>query len=112
MKQTAKDRKEFAAYVRGDHPDVKSYQRYVLAQLRCARLRARLLMNEIDAIGVALASGAIDAEAALDDLAGVQALDFLIQSEPPWQRPEDLATVAADSQGVVDAQESQTPTGA
>jgi hypothetical protein len=41
-----------------------SYHSFVLAQLRVAAIRARLLVNEVDAIGVALAGHIIDAEAA------------------------------------------------
>jgi hypothetical protein len=72
-----KDREEFASLVRGD-----SYKRYVLGQLRAARARARLMINAIDDIGVALKDGAIDADQALVDLGNVGALPFMQPSEP------------------------------
>lgn len=88
-KTTKQPDREFSAYVRGDHPAQKSFGRYVLAQLRCARRRAQLLVMEIDAIGMALSSGAIDAETALEDLASAQALDFLLPEEPLYERIDD-----------------------
>jgi hypothetical protein len=39
---------------------------YLLAELRCASLRAQLWAAEIDAVGVALESGLIDPERALE----------------------------------------------
>jgi hypothetical protein len=39
---------------------------YLLAELRCAAVRARLWVNEIDAIGAALRAGWIDPEDAID----------------------------------------------
>ena len=38
---------------------------YLLAELRCAALRARLVACEIDAIGIALRGGLIDPETAV-----------------------------------------------
>ena len=111
MKQTAKDRKEFAAYVRGDHPDVESFRRYVLAELRCAVQRARYVTKKIEAIGTALNTRVIGPELALAWMNENHLEDFVIPSEPPWQRLEELATVAVDRGGAVDAKESQTPTG-
>jgi len=81
-----KDSREFAAYVRGDHPHQVSYKRYVLGQLRAARSRARLAMVEIDSIGVALKSGAIDPDQALADLAAIGSLPFMQPSEPPFEQ--------------------------
>jgi hypothetical protein len=39
---------------------------YVLAELRCASLRARLLQADIDAVGIALKGNLITAEQAID----------------------------------------------
>jgi hypothetical protein len=39
---------------------------YLLAQLRCAALRARLAASEIDSVGVSLRTGWIDVYAALE----------------------------------------------
>lgn len=72
-----RERKEFASCVRGDHPDEQSFRRYVLAELRCARLRALLSANEIAAIVLALEIGAIDGETAMERMAEAQTLGFL-----------------------------------
>jgi len=42
-----------------------SFHDYLLAEMRCASLRARILQHEIDAIGLALKGGAISADPAL-----------------------------------------------
>jgi hypothetical protein len=55
-----------------------SYKRYVLGNLRLARVRARMLVAAIDNIGVALKSGAIDVDEAVADLhnaGGMRMLD-------------------------------------
>jgi hypothetical protein len=57
-----------------------SYRRYVLGQLRMARVRAKLLINEIDTIGKALKGEMIEPDAALVWLTG-HAL-ALVQCEP------------------------------
>ena len=106
-----KERQEFAACVRGDHPDVESFRRYVLAELRCAVQRARYVTSKIEAIGTALNTRVIGPEDALAWMNEDHLEDFVIPSEPPWQRLEELATVAVDRGGAVDAKESQTPTG-
>lgn len=74
--------------VRGEDSDSQSYRRFVVAELRCARQRARLLMKEIEAIGIALSSGLIEPGLALEWLAEANGLDFLQPPEPPWERPE------------------------
>jgi hypothetical protein len=43
-----------------------SFHDYLLAEMRCASLRARILQHEIDAIGIALKGGAISADQALE----------------------------------------------
>jgi len=83
---------EFAAMMKGVHPDEVQYRAYVLAELRCARTRALLLIKEIETIGVALRGGMIDGDVALTWLADANALDFLLPTEPVWQRPDDTAT--------------------
>jgi hypothetical protein len=57
-----------------------SYRRYVLGQLRMARVRAKLLINEIDTIGKALRGGLVDPDVALTWLTG-DAIS-LVQCEP------------------------------
>jgi hypothetical protein len=84
--------------VRGDHPDQVAYHRYVLGQLRAARLRAKLLVLEITTIGVALRDGWLGPDDAIEELARAQALDFLQPDEPPWERPDDSATVPVDAE--------------
>lgn len=73
---------EFAAMVTGTHPDAKAYREYVLAELRCARRRAQLLMLEIETIGVALVGNVIEPDTAIAWLADANALEFLRPTEP------------------------------
>lgn len=42
---------------------------YLLSELRCASLRARLLQSDVDAIGVALKAGLISPDEAVEHLA-------------------------------------------
>jgi hypothetical protein len=44
---------------------IDNFTAYVSAELRCAGLRSRLVVAEIDAIGTALRGGFIDAETAV-----------------------------------------------
>jgi hypothetical protein len=55
----------------------QDYRAYVLAELRCARKRAQLALNEIDRIGMALKGGVIDSDTALEWLAETGTLEFL-----------------------------------
>jgi hypothetical protein len=54
---------------------------YLLAELRCASLRARLLQADIDAVGAALKVGLVTPEQALDLLQGCDALHLLSLTE-------------------------------
>ena len=54
-----------------------SFHDYLLAEMRCASLRARILQHEIDAIGIALKGGAISADQALDLMQGVDLLRLI-----------------------------------
>jgi hypothetical protein len=69
---------EFAMMVRGDHPGEIAYREYVLAELRAARTRALLVVNEIETIGIALRGGIVDADSAVEWMAGARALGFLL----------------------------------
>jgi hypothetical protein len=60
---------------------------YVLAELRCAALRARLAACDIDTIGIALRGGAIDADIAIELLVDCGALSYL-QPMSPTRRPD------------------------
>jgi hypothetical protein len=55
----------------------RAYNDYLLQELRCARTRAKLIVNEIERIGVALKGGVIDADTAMIWLRDVNALEFL-----------------------------------
>jgi len=81
---TAKDRREFAAFVRDD-----SYRRYCLAQLKTARTRMQLMICEIDSIRQALLDRAIEPDRALGDLAQIGALWFLQPGEPPFEETDN-----------------------
>jgi hypothetical protein len=54
---------------------------YLLAELRCAALRARLWQADIDAVGLALRGGLIEPEQALELLHDCHAL-HLVGTEP------------------------------
>jgi hypothetical protein len=58
----------------------ESYRRYVRGQLQMARLRAQLLIKEIDTISAVLRSNAIEPDEALLWL--TQEALALVQSEP------------------------------
>jgi hypothetical protein len=61
---------------------------YLLAELRCASLRARLWQADIDAVGLALKAGLVEPEQALELLADCDCLqlispkDFPCRSDP------------------------------
>jgi hypothetical protein len=45
-----------------------AYRDYLLAELRCAFLRAQLLQNDVAAIGIALKGGLINEDIAVEQL--------------------------------------------
>jgi hypothetical protein len=55
---------------------------YLLAELRCASLRAKLWQSDIDAVGIALKSGLIEPEQALELLADCDCLQLIEPKEP------------------------------
>jgi hypothetical protein len=55
---------------------------YLLAELRCAELRARLWQADITSIGIALKAGWISAEDAVDALADCDALQLIELIDP------------------------------
>ena len=73
--------KEFAAYVRGDHPDEKGYRRYVRGQLRIADVRARMYLLAIREIREDFRDGVIDTDTAIEELRNADALHFLHEHE-------------------------------
>jgi hypothetical protein len=57
---------------------------YLLAELRCAALRARLLASDIDAVGWALKGGLVSPEQALELLADCDGLHLVgVHGEAP-----------------------------
>ena len=85
---TAEERRDFTKLVNGTHADVQKFREYVLAELRCARKRAQLLICEIETIGIALSAGMVDSETALALMHEANALDFIMPAEPEWTREE------------------------
>jgi hypothetical protein len=59
-----------------------TYHDYLLAELRCAALRARILASDVDAIGLALKGGLVTPEQAIDLLADCDALRLVIPTPP------------------------------
>jgi hypothetical protein len=64
-------------YEQGKNAATSGFQDYLIAELRCASLRARILQSEIDAIGVALKGGLISADQALVLMNGVDLLRYI-----------------------------------
>jgi hypothetical protein len=58
---------------------------YLLAELRCASLRARILQADIEAIGIALKGGLISPDQAIELIADVDALRLV--GTPPARIP-------------------------
>jgi hypothetical protein len=56
------------------------FTEFMLAQLRCAGLRARLIVTEIDSISVALRGNFITPDGALEWLRDAGALDLITAS--------------------------------
>jgi hypothetical protein len=59
----------------------KGRNEFLLAELRCARLRARLWQLDIDAVGIALRGSLVTPEQAIEMLADRDLLD-LVGTEP------------------------------
>jgi hypothetical protein len=62
-----------------DDPDFRDY---VLAELRCASLRARLAACDIDSLGIALRAGWIGPRDAIDAIAEAGALEYIDPTPP------------------------------
>jgi hypothetical protein len=65
-------------------PEPNNRRSYLLAELRCAALRARLWQADIEAVGLALKGHLISPEEALELLADCDALHLI--SPPPEDR--------------------------
>jgi hypothetical protein len=75
-------------------PDARravTHHEYLLAELRCASLRARLIQADIDAVGIALKDGRITPEQALELLHDCNVL-WIVGAEPS---PDAEALAAA-----------------
>ena len=59
------------------------YREYLIAEIRCAVLRAKLLHNDLVAIGLALKSHLIDADAAVEQLWNCDVLRLVAPSSSP-----------------------------
>lgn len=59
------------------------FREYLLVAIRCARLRAQLLQNEIDEIGVALKGRMVTPDVALCWLSEIGAIQFIDIGELP-----------------------------
>jgi hypothetical protein len=56
------------------------FTEYLLAEIRCAVIRAKLMANDLTAIGIALKGGLISADNALTHLADCDALRLVASS--------------------------------
>jgi hypothetical protein len=56
---------------------------YILLNLRCGSLRARIAVNEFQTMGLALKAGLVDPEVVLEHLHEVGVLDLVIPSSVP-----------------------------
>jgi hypothetical protein len=54
---------------------------YLIAELRCASLRARLQVHDIDALAMALKAGLVEPEQALELLADCDCFQFISPKE-------------------------------
>lgn len=57
-----------------------NYVDYLLAEVRCAVIRAKLWQNDLTAIGIALKAGLIDPDSAIEHLADCDALRLVAPS--------------------------------
>jgi len=67
-----------------------AFKEYVLSQLRCARLRLKILITEIETIGIALKADALGPYEALDALHDAGTLNFLWPMPPPVVWNEEI----------------------
>jgi hypothetical protein len=65
-------------------PADDGFREFLVAAIRCGRLRAQLLQNELDEIGVALKADLVSSEAAiywLDEVGGLPFVDVGVASQ-------------------------------
>jgi hypothetical protein len=63
-----------------------TYTDYILAELHCAELRARLIQSDLEAIGLALRGGLITPDQAIEHLCDCDAMRLV--GTPPEARDE------------------------
>lgn len=66
---------------------------YIIATLRCATLRSRLLANELDVIGIAVRDGVVSPEAAIMWARDIGALDLVGQDDAEFDAMDALEPV-------------------
>jgi hypothetical protein len=66
----------------GRRPDGLTLRPYLLAEIRCAVLRARIAADDLVAIGLALRGGLITSAQALDLIDDCDALRFVVPTRP------------------------------
>jgi hypothetical protein len=54
-----------------------NFAAFVLAEIRCASLRARIAVNEIQTMGIALKAGLVSVDSVLEHLHDVGVLDLI-----------------------------------
>lgn len=59
-----------------------SFRDFVLAELRCAHIKARMLVSEIETIGIGVRGNFIEPAQAIGALAAANALEFLSDPNP------------------------------
>ena len=69
-------------YQRAESRKHLEYTEYLLAELRCAALRARILASDVDAIGVALKNGLVTPDQAVDLLSECDAIRLVMPTPP------------------------------
>ena len=65
-------------------PADDGFREFLIAAIRCGRLRAQLLQNELDEIGLALKAGLVAPDAAvcwLDEVGGLPFVDVGVASQ-------------------------------
>jgi hypothetical protein len=62
-----------------------NYREYLLAELRCASLRARLAQADIESVGIALRDNIITEDQAIDILSECDCLQY-IEPAPPAKK--------------------------
>jgi hypothetical protein len=63
----------------------QNYHEYIIQELRCASLRARLAQADIESVGIALRDGLINEDQAIDILSDCDCLQY-IEPTPPSRK--------------------------